>query len=280
MTSPVFGSPAEQSAFDIINQQLQDWGIGSLASAAADLIKQGLDGNAVTIELQNTPAYQQRFAANQQRIKNGLAALAPADYIATETSYKQVMSQYGLPPGFYDSPSDLNDFIAKDVSPSELNSRAQIAQQVWLSNDQQTKDTWRSFYGLSDGAAIASILDPNTALPIVQRQAAAAQFGGDAARQGLTADQQRLEQYADLGFSRDAVDKGLGQVAGEQPVLNNLAQRFGQQFNQGTAMDADIGGNAAAQRQRQSLINNESSLFSSRAAADSAALGRNVGGQF
>lgn len=280
MTSPVFGTPGEQSAFDIINQQLQNWGIGSLASAAADLIKQGLDGNAVTIELQNTPQYQQRFAANQQRLKNGLAVLTPADYIATETSYRQVLSQYGLPAGFYDSPSALNDFIAKDVSPSELNTRAQTAQQIWLSNDQATKDTWRSFYGLSDGAAIASILDPHTALPIVQRQAAAAQFGGDAARQGLTADQQRLEQYADLGYSRDAVDKGLAQVAAEAPELNNLAGRFGQKFDQGTAMDAAIGGNAAAIRQRQSLISNESSLFSSRAAADSAALGRNTNGQF
>lgn len=280
MTSPVFGTPGEQSAFDIINQQLQNWGIGSLASAAADLIKQGLDGNAVTIELQNTPQYQQRFAANQQRLKNGLAVLTPADYIATETSYRQVLSQYGLPAGFYDSPSALNDFIAKDVSPSELNTRAQTAQQIWLSNDQATKDTWRSFYGLSDGAAIASILDPHTALPIVQRQAAAAQFGGDAARQGLTADQQRLEQYADLGYSRDAVDKGLAQVAAEAPELNNMAARFGQKFDQGTAMDAAIGGNAAAIRQRQSLISNESSLFSSRAAADSAALGRNTNGQF
>lgn len=280
MTSPVFNSPGDQSAFDIINQQLQSWGIGSLGDAAANLIKQGLDGNAVTIELMNTPEYQQRFAANSTRIKNGLSALSPADYVATETQYRQVLSQYGLPPGFYDSQSSLNDFIAKDVSPSELNTRAQTAQQVWLSNDDGAKDTWRNFYGLSDGAAIASILDPNTALPIVQRMANAAQWGGDMARQGLNADQARLEQYSDLGFTRDQVDKGFQQVAMEQPALSAIANRFGKTYSQGDALDADVAGRADATRTRQGLINSENALFSSRAAADSAALGRNANGQF
>lgn len=280
MTSPTLGSPAEQSAYDIIVDQLTKWGIGSLADAAKTLITQGLDANAVTIELQNTPQYQQRFAGNAQRIKNGLPALSPGDYVATEASYKQVLSQYGLPGGFYDSPSALNDFIAKDVSPSELNSRAQAAQQIWLSNDAQAKETWTRFYGLNAGDAIASILDPDVALPIVQRRANAAQWGGEAMRQGLDPDQQRLEQYSDLGFSADQVRKGLGQVALEQPALNNLAQRFGQNFNQGAAMDADIAGNADATRAKQRLISNETSLFSSRAAADSAALGRNNGGQY
>jgi hypothetical protein len=280
MTSPVFSSPTEQSVYDIINQQLTQWGIGSLASDAANLIKQGLDANAVTIELQNTPAYQQRFAGNAERIKNGLNALSPADYVATEAQYRQVLRSYGLPSGFYDSQQSLNEFIAKDVSPSELNSRAQIAQQVWLGQDQEAKDAWRQFYGLSDGAAIASILDPDTALPIVQRMANAAQFGGDALRQGLTADQQRLEQYSDQGFTRDAVDKGLAQTALEAPGMAKLAQRYGQSYDQGTALDANIGNNAAAQRARSNLIANENSLFAGRAMTDQSGLSRNQSGAF
>jgi hypothetical protein len=147
LANPVFGTPGDQSAFDIINQQLQSWGLGSLGSAAADLIKQGLDANAVTIELGNTPEYKARFAANDTRIKNGLAALKPADYVSAENSYRQVLQQYGLPSGFYDSPKDFNDFIGKDVSPNELNTRAAAAQRVWLSNDDATKETWRTGMG-------------------------------------------------------------------------------------------------------------------------------------
>lgn len=274
------GNPQDQSAFDIIRDQLTQWGLGSLADSASTLIKQGLTGNAITIELSNTPEYQQRFAGNALRIKNGLKALAPADYVATETSYKQVLSQYGLPRGFYDSPSALNDFIAKDVSPAELNTRAQAAQQIWLSQDHEAQSTWRSFYGLSDGAAIASILDPEVAMPIVQRMANAAQWGGDAMRQGLDPDKARLEQYSDQGISSAAVLKGLQQTGIEQSAMDKLAQRFGVTYDQGTGMDANVAGNAAAVTARQNLINNEQALFSSRSAPDSAALGRNTTGQF
>lgn len=280
MTSPSLWGSSQQSAFDIIQNQLNQWGIGSLSDVARLLIVQGLDANAVTLELQNTPAYQQRFAANATRIKNGLAALAPADYVAAETSYKNVLRQYGLPSGFYDTPTALNQFIANDVSPSELQSRAQIAQQIWLSNDQETKDAWRSFYGLSDGSAIAAILDPNEALPIVQREANAAKWGGEATRLGLDADQQRLEQYSDLGYTDAQVNKGLQQTAVEQQSMQNIAQRFGQQYTQGTAEKANIMGDAQASLLKNNLMQSESALFSSRAMADSAALQRSAGGQF
>lgn len=275
-----FASPTQQSAFDIINDQLHQWGLGQLAGTAANLIKQGLDANAVTIELQNSPAYQQRFSANADRIKKGLPALTPAQYVATEQSYKQVLSQYGLPPGFYDSPNDLHDFIAKDVSPQELQTRATAAQQTWLSNDSATKTAWRQMYGLSDGAAIAAILDPDTALPIVQRQANAAQMGGEALRQGLTVDKQRFENWSDQGISAAQAQKGIDQTALEAPAMARFAQRFGESYSQGTALDANVANNAAAAQKRQGLINNETALFSSRTAADTAALGRNQSGQW
>lgn len=280
MTSPQFNNAQQQSAYDIIRDQLNQWNLSDLAGTVADLIKQGLDSNAVTIELQNSPVYQQRFSANADRIKAGLPALTPAQYVATEESYKQVMSQYGLPSGFYDSPNDLHDFIAKDVSPQELQSRAQVAQSVWLSNDDATKDTWRNWYGLSDGAAIASILDPATALPIIQRHANAAQMGGEAQRQGIYGDQQRFEGYSDQGLSVAQVDKGIQQTALEAPAMAEFAQRFGMNYDTGTGYDANIGQNAQALQTRQRLINNETALFSSRSAADSAALGRNQNGQF
>ena len=73
----------------------------------------------------------------------------------------------------------------------------------------------------------ASILDPETALPIVQRQANAAQMGGEAIRQGLGVDQQRFEGYSDQGLSVAQVDKGIQQTALEAPAMAAFAQRFG-----------------------------------------------------
>jgi hypothetical protein len=272
--------PTTQGAFDLIQAQLREWGIDQLADTAKQLILQGLDSNSVMLQLQDSDAYKQRFIGNEKRKQYGFGVLSPADYIATESAYKAALHSFGLPESFYDSPTDFAAFIGENVSAAEVSQRAQIAQQIWLSQDQETKDTWRSFYGLSDGEAIAAILDPDTAMPIIQRSANAAKYGGEAARLGLTPDQQRYELYSDLGLTTDAVTKGLQQVATEQDSLSKIGSRFGTQFDQALAEKADILNDGTANKIKQSLIGNESALFAGRTGADSAALTRQSGGQF
>lgn len=272
--------PATQGAFDLIVTQLRMWGIDQLADTAKTLIQQGLDSNSVLLQLQDSEPYKQRFVGNEQRKKNGLGVLSPADYISTEAAYRSALLSYGLPSGFYDSPQDFAKLIGDNVSAAEVAQRASIAQSVWLSQDQETKDTWRKWYGLSDGEAIASILDPDKAMPIVTRSANAAKFGGEAKRLGLTPDQQRYELYSDLGLTADSVTKGLQEVAVQQDQLSKIGDRFGTKFDQALAEKADIMNDGSANKIKQSLIGNETALFAGRTGADSAALTRQSGGQF
>lgn len=272
--------PSVQGAYDLIQTQLRAWGIDQLAGLAKNLIVQGLDANSVMLQLQDSDVYKQRFAGNEKRKQLGYSVLSPAEYVATESAFKATMRSFGLPPGFYDQPSDFAHWIGENVSAQELSDRATIAQSIWLSQDEEAKDTWRSFYGLSDGAAIASILDPETALPIIQRHANAARFGGQAERLGLDADKARLEQYSDLGLTTDAVSKGLQQTALEQGTLANLGQRFGVQWDQAIAEKANILNDGRANATKQRLVSNETALFAGRTGADNAALTRQTGGQF
>src|ERR1700749_1854637 len=99
-------NPQQASALAWFKQQLTQWGIATLVPDAQKLIMQGLDNDAVTLQLQETDAYKKRFAANALRIKAGLTVLSPAEYVATETAYAQVLRQFGLPKGFYDSRDD------------------------------------------------------------------------------------------------------------------------------------------------------------------------------
>lgn len=273
-------SPIQQSARDILADQLRQWGLDELSSDLDRLIKEGLDAPAITIQLQETQAYKQRFAANEIRRQKGLPVLNPAEYIATEQAYQQVLRTYGLPTSFYDDRSDFHGFIGNDVAPDELNERAQVAQSVWLSNDAATRSVWRDFYGLSDGAAIASILDPERALPVVQRMANAARFGASATRQGLEADKSRLEGYSDLGFTESEVSTAFGRIAQTKPADDRIAQRFGTTVTQQEQEQAQLQGTASAQRKLNSLRQNETALFQGRAAADQAALARTRSGKF
>lgn len=278
MTSPL--SPDQQTASSIISAQLQSWGLSSLAGKVSDLIRQGLNNDAITLQLQNTNEYKQRFAGNDARIKKGLAALSPAEYIATENSYRQVLQQYGLPATFYDSQDDFRQFLENDVSPDEVKTRAATAQQVWLGTDEATKQTWRDFYGLSDGAAIASILDEKTALPIVQRMAATAQAGGMATRNGLQADKGRLESYVDQGITTNQLAQGFSEIGQTRDTDNAIASRFGQSFSQADAEAARIQNSAPALRRQQQLYGSEQALFDARAGADQNSLNRRTSGSY
>ena len=106
---------AQRDVAAAVTSLFDSYGIGSLAGKIVQYAQQGMSADTMAIELQNTPEYKQRFAANDIRIKNGMAVLSPAEYIATERAYRQVMSQAGLPTGFYDSQSDFTNFIANDM---------------------------------------------------------------------------------------------------------------------------------------------------------------------
>jgi hypothetical protein len=268
------------TAKTILLDQLRQWGLEELSGDLDRLIKDGLDAPAITIQLSETAAYKSRFAANEIRRQKGLPVLNPAEYVATEQAYQQVLRTYGLPHSFYDDRSDFHGFIGNDLAPDELNERAQVAQQVWLSNDDTVRDTWRHFYGLSDGAAIASILDPDRALPIVQRMANAARFGAAASRQGLNADRDRLEQYSDLGITESAVADAFGKIAATKPADDRIAQRFGSELTQADREREEVLGNADAARKRSSLYQSETALFQGKASAGEGALSRTRGGSF
>jgi hypothetical protein len=107
---------AQRDAATILQNVFAQYGLGSLAGQITGFIQQGYSADAISILLQNTPEYKQRFAANDARLKKGLPALSPAEYIATERSYRQVMSAAGLPLGFYDQTSDFQKFLENDMS--------------------------------------------------------------------------------------------------------------------------------------------------------------------
>jgi hypothetical protein len=244
------------------------------------LIKQGLDDNAVLVQLQDTAAYKKRFAGNELRRKAGLTVLTPAEYVSTETAYKDVLRQNGLPKGFYDTADDLTNFIAGDVSPQELQTRAEAAQRIWLSGNEDYKSVWKDYYGLSDGDAIASMLDPKTALPLIQQKVTSTQIGAAANRQGLDVDKSRAEFFAAHGVDEQAALKGYGDVAAELPDTANIAARFGQTFGQTDAENADILGLASAQRKKKDLFNSEAALFNGQSGAQQSSLSKSTAGQY
>lgn len=261
------------------------YGLASLANTIVDLKQQGLTDRLVSIKLKETPEYKQRFIGNENRKKAGLQPLTPAEYISAESAYKKVMRDSQLPVGFYDQPDDFAKFLGNDVSPSELQQRVDIANQSLQNADPYFTDSLRRLYGLQSGDMLAYALDPERALPFITRQQKAAQFGAEAARQGIQVTKPMAETYTDqLGVTQAQARQGFEQVAEILPTAQKLSEMTpgAQPVGLEETTSAVFGGAGSAdykQRIRR-LSEIEQSRFSGQAGVGRGSLTQGTQGQF
>lgn len=266
---------------DLFNQ----YGLGSLAQTIVDLKQQGLSDTVVSIKLRETPEYKQRFIGNETRKKAGLQPLTPAEYISAEAAYKKVMRDSQLPAGFYDQPDDFAKFLGNDVSPAELQERVNIANLSIQNADPYYTDSLRRLYGLQTGDMLAYALDPERALPFITRQQKAAQFGAEAARQGIQVTTPMAETYTgQLGVSQEQARQGFETVAEILPTAQKLSQMTpgAQPVGLEETTSAVFGGAQSAEyKQRlKRLADIEQSRFAGQSGVGSPSLGRGMEGQF
>ena len=230
--------------------------------------------------LPNTTVYQERFAANQTRIKNGMKPLSPSEYLSAEESYRSVMRDAGLPAGFYDSSDDFNGFIANDMSPYETKLRVNAAAQAVNNSDPAYKQALRDIYGIDEGMMVAQMLDPERALPLIEKQAKAVEFGTAAVKQGLKATKVG-EEYATTGPATGyTATQGYSAIGTMLPTTERLGQIYGQEYDQATAEQEVFGGLASAKRKRQKLGEMETSTFSGQSGLSAGSLKANKSAQF
>lgn len=266
---------SQRDAYEALNSVFSSYGLGTLAGKIFDYVKQGFGADTISILLQQTDEYKQRFAGNELRKAKGLPVLSPAEYLSTESSYRQLMRQAGLPDGFYDQPSDFNDFIGKDVSPTELKSRVDLASQASVLASPELKNALLSMYGIDDSHITAYFLDPERALPTIQKQAAAAQIGAEALKRGLNIST-HAEDYAMAGISSQQAAQAYGQIAQQLPGYATIAGQYGMNVGQADLEASLFGATNAEDQQR---ANNVTRLASwNRARSQGAAGGARYGG--
>lgn len=259
-----------------------NYGLGTLAPKIKDFVQQGYTAETVTLKLQETEEYKQRFIGNVARQKAGMSVLSPKEYLATEDAYRQVLRTAGLPSGFYDQPDDFSKFISIDVSPTELKSRVDLAQNAIDASDPYYTRSLQELYGLSTGDLIAQVLDPQKALPLITRQAQAVQFGAAAARQGLRVTTSMAEQYAGMGVTQTQAEQGFQAIGQVLPTAEKLGQIYKDAYTQEQAVAETFGGpmSAEAIARRKRLTEMERSQFAGQSGVGQPSLGMSRQGQF
>jgi len=263
---------ASRDAYMALNTLFTGYGLGTLASKIYDYVKNGYSSDTISILLQDTPEYKARFAGNVARQKAGLPVLSPADYLSTEDSYRQIMRQAGLPTGFYDSTDDFTNFIGTDVSPTELQSRVDLASQATATANPAYKEALQQM-GLDTASITAYYLDPTASLPILQKQAATAAIGSEALQRGFNFDQQYAENLATSGITQSQAAATYSNIAGQFGQLQTLGSIYGSAWTQRQAEDAAFIGSSEATQQQAQLIGREKAQFSGGVGGASTARG-------
>jgi hypothetical protein len=225
-------SGENRDAFLALKSLFGQMGLGSLAGKIYDYVKQGYGADTISLLLQDTKEYKTRFAANDARAKAGLAVLNPADYLATEASYRQILSSAGLPKGFYDNPADFQKWIASDVSPTEIKDRVDLAVGATSQANPEYKKALYQMYGINESDLTAYFLDSKRAEPILKKQAAAGAIGAAALRRGFTTNALDLEGYATVGITADQAEGAYSQIAEGFSSMLGIAGRYGDAWNQ------------------------------------------------
>lgn len=221
----------QRNAYEALNNLFTGYGLQTLAPKIFDYIQKGYSADTISILLQDTSEYKERFKGNELRRQRGLPVLAPNEYLSVESSYRQLMRTAGLPEGFYDQSSDFNDFIGKDVSPTELKTRVDMAAQATTLANPSYKRALQQMYGIDESHVTAYFLDPDRATPLLQKQAAAAAIGAEALKRGLQVSSSS-EAFATAGVSAAQAAQAYGQIAEQMPGFQDIAHQYGEQVTQ------------------------------------------------
>jgi hypothetical protein len=254
---------ARQDAILVLTDRFAKFGLSSLVAKIKELAITGASEATISLQLQETPEYKQRFSANEVRIKKGLSVLSPAEYLANEDRYRQALRAYGLTQ--FDNDAYVSQFIANDVSPTELSNRIVTAVQRVQNADPAIAKQLKSYYNIGQSDLVAYVLDPEQQFQKIERQVAAAEIGVAAGIQGLTAGVGVAEQLAAQGVTQAQAQKGYATIADILPTAEKLSGIYGttlEGYNQATAEQEVFNSLASAQRARQKLTAREIAQFS------------------
>ena len=280
------------SAFKVLEDTFNSYGLGTLAANVRTFMEQGLSEDEAVIQLRQTPEYKQRFLGNEGRRAKGLYAYSESEYLQAEQTYRDLLAQSGLET--LASADTFSKLIGGAVSPAETQARIQDVFNKIDNADPQLREQIGSYltgYGIGDPniqrnqLASALLMGGTSAQDLVrniekaQIKTAALTSGMNLGEENITSLQKQLEAaktYDVYGTSK----KAFGELAQTMPATEKLAQIYGDQtpgLSQELQQEAFFG---LASQRRKKLQEKEQATFGGQAGTSTASLAQQSTGAF
>jgi hypothetical protein len=155
---------------------LAEFGLGDLADAVDELIRNDYTVSQIKFELPKTNAYKMRFPG-MEALRAAGQAVSEATYISMEKGYLQTLAAYGLEPEVLGTRKELGTYIANLVSPREFEERVNLAATRVKDNPDVIKQ-FKTFYPEVDNSALtAYLLNPTKGMDVIKKQVRLAEIG-------------------------------------------------------------------------------------------------------
>lgn len=255
-----------KSAQALINGDLASFGLSNLGDWAWKQYLAGVPLEQIFLDMQQTPEYKARFPGMEALVKSG-RAISEAEYIGIESQYKQIAQSVGFPEGML-TPEYMGKAIAGNVAPTEFNDRINQWVQYSYKSDPIMRQQLSALYGgIQPGELAAYVMDPENALPHIQKQFLSAQLSASAVRSGfggLTVDE--AQHLAELGISPEQAQQGFQTLNQDQNIMGATKSSGKQSITRQDQLNAIFDGNSMVQKEIERRIGQNKANFAGQSA--------------
>jgi hypothetical protein len=219
ITTPTSVVPADdgETSTTILTNTLKFYGLNDPAlvnEIRAALANRTITGSSsideIGIQLRESPAFKQRFVANERRRELGKPVYSVTQLLQLESQYRRNLRDSGMPAGFYDDPVSLQNFLINDISPDEILARVTQGYQAVRNADPTVVNELKTLYNLDDGSIAAFFVDPTKAQDNILRAARAAEIGAQARKQaGIALTATSAEELVRQGVTEAEAQAGF-----------------------------------------------------------------------
>jgi hypothetical protein len=228
------------------------------------------------IDIYDQPAYKLRFPGmDALRKKN--RTIDEKTYIGLENQIVQTLKFFDLPKGFYDDRATLGKMIGNEVSPKEVQDRAQLAQDIARAADPNVRKALMDFYKVGEGGITAYFLNSDAALPLLEKSAKTAEIAGIGKTYGFN--EFGMEEAELLGvkdtyakLSQSDMTKAFGRAAQLAATQSRLAYLEKGKYSDREALAATIEGDQQAILASEKRAQREQARFGGSSGLSSASL--------
>ena len=251
----VVPSDSNETATTILTNTLKFYGlnepelINEIRAALANRTITGASSvDEIGIQLRESPAFQRRFAANEARRAAGKPVYSVTQTLLLESQYRKNLRDSGMPAGFYDDPTSLQNFLINDISPDEILARVTQGYQAVRNADPTVINELKTLYNLDDGSIAAFFVDPTKAQDNILRAARAAEVGAQARKQaGIGLTRETAEELVRQGITEAKAQTGFTTYKQQESLYRPLMGE--EEITQEEAIAGTLGTSAeAAQR--------------------------------